>query len=668
MRISTWLLVCFLSANGLNSSLSAHAPRLRSQVAGRSQIRRPTSPPDLFLITIDTLRADHVQCYGYAGVQTPALNGLAKDGIRFANAFTASPITNSSHATILTGDLPSTHGVSDFGVPLSAIHPAWAELLQAARYHTAAFIGAAILDSKTLAPGFDRGFDFYDNFPPHGAGRSRWGRVERRGMDVVSHAEAWLSAHQSGPRFVWVHLYDPHDPYEPPAPYSQTYKDRPYDGEITYADSALQHFVNYLKQHGWYNNSLIVVVGDHGEGLGEHGEQTHGIFLYDSTLHVPLILKLPAGRSAGTVVSNQVRTPDILPTVLDLLSILPHTAFDGSSLKSVLLKTEVNERPAIAETDYPLHFGWSPLRALRAENFKLIEAPRPELYNLSTDPKELHNAYEPWNPTVQKFRELLAQAKPKTPTKAAPGSVPETTRAELRALGYLGPEGSTNVPEPSLLPDPKDKIEEQNLLHDAMLATDDDRLADARAALKQLLAREPKSATALLQLGLVELRAGNYPQAAAYFRQVRVLRPDDASAVLHLGAALEKSGDLAGAQEALESSLHGNPHQSQARVLLGRVYLRQRKVDSAQDQFEAATLLDSSGDTRLNIAHAWLEAGEPNQAIAQLQEASKLQPNNPAIYGLLAQAYKKLGKQAEANRAAHRAAALSGKATSSRQP
>ena len=269
---------------------------------------------------------------------------------------------------------------------------------------------------------------------------------------------------------------------------------------------------------------------------------------------------------------------------------------------------------------------------------------------------------------MQKFRELLAQAMPKTPTKAAPDSVPETTVAELRALGYLGPEGSTNVPEPSLLPDPKDKIEEQNLLHDAMLATDDDRLSDARAALQKLLAMAPKSATALLQLGLVELREGNCPQAAAYFRQVRALRPDDVSAVLHLGAALEKSGDLAGAQEALESSLHSNPHQSQARVLLGRVYLRQKKVDSAHDQFEAATLLDSSADTRLNIAHAWLDAGEANQATAQLQEASKLQPNNPEIYDLLAQAYKKLGKEAEANQAARRAATLAGKASSSRKP
>jgi arylsulfatase A-like enzyme len=270
---------------------------------------------NIFLVTIDTLRADHVHCYGYGSIQTPALDGLAQDGIRFTQAFTPSPITNTSHTTILTGLLPSSHGVTDFAVPLASTHPTWAELLHAHAYHTAAFIGAVILDSRTLAPGLDRGFDFYDNFPGHSQTKSRWGRVERRGMDVVERAEAWLSAHPQGPHFVWVHLYDPHDPYEPPAPYSQIYKDRLYDGEIAYADSALANFITYLRQHGWYENSLIVVVGDHGEGLGEHHEDTHGIFLYDSTTHVPLILKLPGGNAGKSkVVEAQVRTTDILPT------------------------------------------------------------------------------------------------------------------------------------------------------------------------------------------------------------------------------------------------------------------------------------------------------------------------------------------------------------------
>src|SRR6266487_154846 len=221
--------------------------------------QKRASQPDVFLITIDTLRPDHMHCYGYDSIQTPALDGLASDGIRFTQAFTPSPITNTSHTTILTGLLPSSHGVTDFAMPLASSHATWAELLKGKGYHTAAFIGAVILDAKSLAPGLDRGFDFYDNLLEHSESKSRWGRVERRGMDVVQHAEIWLTAHPAGPRFAWVHLYDPHDPYEPPAPYSETYKDRLYDGEIAYADSALGSFIQYLKKKGWYENSVIIV-------------------------------------------------------------------------------------------------------------------------------------------------------------------------------------------------------------------------------------------------------------------------------------------------------------------------------------------------------------------------------------------------------------------------
>src|SRR6266496_3743452 len=279
-----------------------------------AQVRAKPSPPNVFLVTIDTLRADHVHCYGYDRIQTPVLDALAADGVRFTQAFTPSPITNTSHTTILTGLLPSSHGVTEFAIPLASSHVTWAELLKGKGYHTAGFIGAVILDAKSLAPGLDRGFDFYDNFPEHSESKSRWGRVERRGMDVVQQAEKWLAVHPTGPHFVWVHLYDPHDPYEPPPPFSDRYKDRLYDGEIAYADSVLGNFVQYVKKRGWYENAVIVVTGDHGEGLGEHQEETHGIFLYDTTTHVPLIIKLPG--TAAKVVDAQVRTIDILPTVL----------------------------------------------------------------------------------------------------------------------------------------------------------------------------------------------------------------------------------------------------------------------------------------------------------------------------------------------------------------
>src|SRR6266481_2796307 len=304
----------------------------KSSQTSRQKPSPRTSLPDVYLITIDTLRADHVGCYGYKQVETPALDALAADGVRFTQAFTHSPITNTSHITILTGLLPSVHGVTDFGVPLSSQHVTAAELLKRRGYQTAAFIGAVILDSNTLAPGLDRGFDFYDNFPAKTETKQRWGRVERRGMEVVSHAEAWFEKHRTGTHFVWVHLYDPHDPYEPPPPYSEKYKDHLYDGEIAFADSALGRFLNYLKEQHWYEGALIIVVGDHGEGLGEHGEDTHGIFLYDSTTHVPLILKVRGNAYHGKVVEAQVRTTDILPTILDLLTLAPSAKFDGESL------------------------------------------------------------------------------------------------------------------------------------------------------------------------------------------------------------------------------------------------------------------------------------------------------------------------------------------------
>jgi choline-sulfatase len=582
------------------------------------QAQKTASHPDVFLVTIDTLRADHVHCYGYDNIQTPALDGLAKDGIRFAQAFTPSPITNTSHTSILTGLQPSSHGVTDFGVPLSPGHPTLAGLLKKNGYHTAGFIGAVILDSQTLAPGLDRGFDFYDNFPAHPQTKSRWGRVERRGMEVVQHAETWMNAHPVGRHFVWIHLYDPHDPYEPPPPYSQTYKDHLYDGEIAYADSALGGFIGYLKKTGRYDNALIVVVGDHGEGLGEHHEDTHGIFLYDSTTHVPLIVKLPARSHPDQVVKAQVRTTDILPTVVDWLGISPPERLDGASLKPFFDGVKANglgekDRTAFGETDYPLRFGWAPLRSVRAEGFKFIEAPRPELYDLHADPGETANHYQPTDLTVEKFRVVLAEVKteaspPSSAGSEAHGSEAQASSEALKALGYQGQSGaavSGNAADSSRLPDPKDKIEEQNLLHSAMMAADDNRTDQARQALEKVLQLDPRSPTALRQLGELELHAGDYARAAEHLKLAREVRPEDSTTAFNEGQAREKAGDFAGARDALEASLKLTPGQFAARLLLGQVYLGLKDPKNAGDQFEAALLLQpNSPEAQLGLTQA----------------------------------------------------------------
>jgi len=610
---------------------------------------------DVFLITIDTLRSDHVGCYGYQWIQTPTIDQLAKQGIRFAQAFTPSPITNTSHASILTGLLPSSHGVSDFGVPLTADHSTLAELLEKRGYQTAAFIGSIILDSKTLAPGLDRGFEFYDNFPEKTETKSRWGRLERRGMDVVQRAETWLDGHRTGPHFVWVHLYDPHDPYEPPPPYSERYKDHLYDGEIAFADSALGRFLNYLKEQHWYEGALIIVVGDHGEGLGEHGEDTHGIFLYDSTTHVPLIVKLPNEQEAGKVVEEQARTTDILPTILELLGIPAPESLDGTSLKSALLGTEAPSRTVLGETDYPLRFGWAPLRSVRKDAFKFIEAPRPELYDLRSDPGEIRNAYVPWDSTVQKLRKELAKVSAKAAGKPSAAAVAPSTTDELRALGYLSTadaRSSTDVPEPSLLPDPKDKVEEQNLLHVAMMASEDGQTAKARTALEKLLRLDNRSEIALSQLGRLEMESENYTKAALYLGRACEVNPQNATIAYDYGRALELSGDLVGARHALQASLKLNPKQLAARLLLGQIWLKSNDPKAAEDEFEAALLLQpASAEAQIGLARALLRQKKFGDAVGFLEERTKSSGNNADFFELLAQAYIGVGKPGPAQRA-----------------
>jgi tetratricopeptide (TPR) repeat protein len=483
-------------------------------------------------------------------------------------------------------------------------------------------------------------------------------------MEVEQHAESWLNAHPTGSHFVWVHFYDPHDPYEPPLPYSDIYKDRLYDGEIAYADSALGHFLAYLKKQGWYDGALIVVVGDHGEGLGEHHEDTHGIFLYDSTTHVPLLVKMPNNRGAGKEVGSQVRTTDIMPTILDLLGLPIPEKLDGASLRPFLAGTETAPRTVFGQTDYPLRFGWAPLRSVRNEGFKFIEAPKPELYDLRADPGELRNEYVPWNTDVQKLRKTLAELNPPRPVsgKPSPSAVSKGTIDELHALGYLGPadaRSSTDVPEPSLLPDPKDKIEEQNLLHPAVMAMENDEPAKARTSLEKLLQLDDKSAIALSQLGHLEITSGNYNKALEYLRRAHELRPEDAAAALDYAQALELNRDLADACDVLQASLRLNPNQFSARLLLGQVYFRSGDPKAAQDQLEAAALMQPENvEARTSLSKVLITQKKFADVVELLEPLAKSSRNNPDVFESLAQAYTGLGRLEDARRAEFRAKAL----------
>jgi arylsulfatase A-like enzyme/Tfp pilus assembly protein PilF len=645
-----WNVYCLSIGLLLGSALSGSAAgqvsnRPRPQTSAKPAASRSSSP-DIFLITIDTLRADHVGCYGYKQVSTPALDGLAADGVRFTQAFTHSPITNTSHITILTGLLPSVHGVTDFGIPLSPQHVTAAELLKKHGYQTAAFIGAVILDSNSLAPGLDRGFDFYDNFPkgedktPDGKNKPRWGRVERRGMDVVTHAESWFDKHRAGPHFVWVHLYDPHDPYEPPPPFDEKYKDHLYDGEIAYADSALAHWIAFLKKAGVYDKSIIVVTGDHGEGLGEHGEDTHGLFLYDSTLHIPLIVKPPlkSGAGGGIAIDAEVRTTDILPTLLSTANVPAPPELNGESLTPLMTEKKsehtASDRSLFGETDYPLRWGWAPLRALRTADSKLIGAPRPELYDLHSDPKESKNLYAVDGDRLKAMQAQMAEWKAKLP------AADESAKSNAS------------------LPDPKDKVGVQNLLHNAMLAGDDNRSNEAKQLLEKALQLDPKSPTALRQLGELEYASGDFPAASSHLKQASELRPDDSTAAFELGQAMEKSGNWAGARDALEASLKLLPSQIPARLLLGHVYLQLKDPKNAEDQFEATLLVDSNSlGGRLGLAEAQLQQSNFSGALPDLEALVKSNVNNGDALRLLARAYRGLGREQEAKQADAKAAA-----------
>jgi predicted Zn-dependent protease len=310
-----------------------------------------------------------------------------------------------------------------------------------------------------------------------------------------------------------------------------------------------------------------------------------------------------------------------------------------------------------------LRFGWAPLRSVREGGIKFIEAPRPELYDLHSDPKELHNTYEPWDASVQRSRAMLAELRKKMPPpQVSPGAVGQGTSDELRALGYLGPAdalSSTNVPEPSLLPDPKDEIEVQNLLHKAMLAVDDERTDAARDAFKKVLELDPKSPTALVQLGQLELAGKNYAAAADYLGRAIEVRPGDATSELGYGEALEMTGNLAGARAALQASLKLNPNQFSARLLLGKVFLSLKETSAAEDQFNAALLLQpASVEAQLSLAEAVIAEGKFNEAVPRLLAITRAQPHNSEAYTLLAQAYSGLGQKEKALTASQRAKAL----------
>src|SRR5438046_10462800 len=409
----------------------------------------PSANPTLnvVVITIDTLRADHLGCYGYKEIRTPNIDALAAEGVRFERAYTSVPVTLPSHAVIFTGTYPMLSGIHDFSAnKLNPAQPTLASVLKEHGYNTAAVIGSAVLDSR-----FDlnHGFDFYyDHFDFNRLLESNLDEMERPGNVVADVTIDWLSKNYQKKFFLWMHLYDPHYPYRPPPPYSEQYKDRPYDGEIAFADAQVGRLIEFLKNKSLYQNTLIVLAGDHGERLGEHGEKTHGFFIYNATLHVPLIIHLPGGVHARTV-ANLVNLADLMPTVLAALNIQIPAQVQGQSLLPLMSpKKEDTARSLYAETFLPrLHFNWSELRGVETENYHFINAPKPELYDLRKDPGETHNLFAEKKAVTEEMRvrrAKLIQQYTAGQELAEKTGLDQVLMERLKSLGYAGFSGGSN--------------------------------------------------------------------------------------------------------------------------------------------------------------------------------------------------------------------------------
>jgi arylsulfatase A-like enzyme len=538
--------------------------------------RAGAAPPDVVLVTLDTVRADRMGFLGSTRGLTPALDALAREGVVFEQASAQAPLTTVSHATILTGTHPPFHRVQDFGLPLPAAVPYLPALLKAAGYATAAFVGSIVLDPKgEIAPGFGRGFDVYDaGFERRRDGADPYETKERRGAEVVARALAWLDRRPPGPFFLWVHLYDAHDPYDPPEPFASRHAKARYDGEIAGVDAAAGRLLDGLRARRLLDGALAVVTADHGESLGEHGEATHGVFLYEAAIRVPLLLRLSGRAEAGRRVAARVSLVDVAPTVLEAAGVAVPKEVQGRSLLGLARGAREPERASYAESEYPHRvFGWSALRAWRAERFLFVEAPRRELYDLRADPGAARDlagerpaVVAGMSAEIEKARSAWAGA---APAAAAARPSPELVE-KLASLGYASGATGSAAPPPSGI-DPKDRIEVANLLVKATLLGEEGRWDAAIPIYQRVVATDPQIFTVRLELGLALARRREWAKALPHLKLVAERMPDYADARFTLGLAYASLGRKEEAVRELRAMLARAPGHRPAQALLEKL-------------------------------------------------------------------------------------------------
>jgi arylsulfatase A-like enzyme/tetratricopeptide (TPR) repeat protein len=504
--------------------------------ACRSRDVFPKAP--VVLVSIDTLRADHLPAYGYHDVETPAIDALARDSILFEDAIAQVPLTLPSHASLFTGLLPFQNGVRDnVGYRLSRQYPTIASYLRARGYATGGAVSAFVLDHST---GIAEGFDSYDDaIEAHESGEAI-GEVQRPGREAERSLERWLSARPAGkPFLVFLHLYEPHTPYAPPEPFASRYAKHPYDGEIAAADAVLGKFLSFLKGKGIYDGSLVILVSDHGEGLGDHGEDEHGIFLYREAIRVPLLVKLPGSAQAGRRMSRPVALLDVFPTVCRIVGAEPPAGLAGVSLLD-----SSGARRVYSETLYPrFHFGWADLASLFDGRYHYVRAPRPEIYDWAEDPAEKRDLSAGFPPAFRSLRAALAGMS--RPLQEPGASDPETVR-KLASLGYITVRAADAGQGD--LPDPKDRIGVVSNLKDATRLASQGRFDRAVRLLQDLLRKNPRMLDARETLVRVLRQAGRTGEALETLAEVDRMQPGTPQVLLGLSDLALEKGDIARAR------------------------------------------------------------------------------------------------------------------------
>ena len=642
---------------------------IRDAIAYQAAPRASSQSPNIILITLDTTRADRMGFLGSRRGLTPNLDALARHSVVFSRAYSQVPLTTPSHAVLLTGTYPQFTHVEDMGAPLRKDLPYLPDILHSHGYHTAAFVGAYILDPMGMAPGFDRGFDLYDaHFHDRRAGEDRYKSVERRAEDVANRAMRWLSLHQQGPFFIWLHFYDAHDPYDPPEPFKTKYASTPYDGEIAYTDSVLGSLIDVLQKHGLYKETVIAVAADHGEAFGEHGEERHGVFLYDETIHVPLLLKLPSGKFAGKRMEQRVALAEVAPSLLEIAGISPPAAMQGRSLlpliaseKSATGKSEKQqERNVYSESNYTRTFGWSGLSSWRTGKYLYIEAPRRELYDQSSDPDALSNLAPTGKAVADTLESQLAAFRQTTagvPTEQTKLNPEQVER--LRALGYLASDSLAAKNKENGEIDPKDKIEIANKFHRATVDFEEDRYDEGIAGLRELIRLESNMPGVYMELGRALSHEHRYEEALPIYRIAAQKTPDSAAAHYELGLTLVKMKEWEAALPEARIALGCAPNSAQVHFFLATVLLHLKNVPEATAEFETSLKIDPNHfAANLKYGEVLLLEGHPDTALPRLNRAAQLDPDSAEAAKYLADTYMQLGQPDDESRERARAATL----------